>query len=541
MRKKAVWIVLCVFLLLNLFDAIENFGWQSVDLPPFRFFLFSLWVAVRNTITYSLLPLALVLICGRSSRWILIPLFIVCFAVECAAIYTRRVFGGELSDMWLQLLDNTNLSEIVNFVSMSFSALTSCCVFFIIAISIGVSWMLFTARYPKVTRRTVLTGGICLLPFFVLNCVLMNWHFGVAQVEYARFAVASFVSYGRWEGVRRACANLNLPSIQIGKSELLPDVVIVIGESATRSNWHLYGYPRETTPRMSAMKDDGCLAVFDVVGTQPDTAGSLSLLLTDVTFDKLKEGNWTLAGVYNKAGYRCVLISQQYSISDTTSTLYRIFNGCEKRISVAHEYGQRVYDAQVIPLLEKELMTSDERPNLIFIHLSGMHYPVQNVVPETENYFSDNVEPDVLKEYDAEGRDRINRYDNAILYEDKVLGGIIDLLDSCNRTNVCFFVSDHGESPRASGWRNFNDEDVYAVPAIAWFSELYRNNYPDTVDMFKRAMGKRLQQDQITHTLLELGRLKTEFSDNSNYNFLLENYKPRSPRVVNKGRMIYKE
>lgn len=539
--KNAGWIVFGVFFALNAFDGFLNFGWQSVDLPPVGFFMFSLWVAVRNTVTYSLLPLALVFICGRFSRWVLIPLFIVCFFIECAAIYTRRTFGAELSDMWLQLLENTNLSEVINFISMSSSVLTVSSFIGVVIICIGVSWMLFTVKYPKITRMTLMKGLACLLPFFIFNCVLINWHFGVAQLEYTKFAVSSFVSYSRWEGVRRACANLNLPSVQMEKSKAPPDVVIVLGESATRSNWSLYGYPRKTTPRINALRDEGNLVIFDVVGTQPDTAGSLSLLLTDVMFDKLKEGNWTLAGVYNKAGYRCILISQQYSIKDTTSTLYRIFNGCEKRISVAHEFGRRVYDESVISLLEKELRLSDGRPNLIFIHLSGMHYPVQNVVPETENYFSDSVEPDVLKGYDAEGRDRINRYDNAILYEDKVLGGIIDLLDSSNRTNVCFFVSDHGESPRGSGWRIFEDKDVYSVPAIAWFSELYKNNYPDTVEKFKVSTGKRLQQDQITHGLLELGRLKTEFSGNSKYNFLLDNYKPRSPRVINKGRMIYEE
>ena len=537
---NAFLVVLVLFTFLNIFDAVLSFGGQAVDLPPLKFYLYSCWVAIRNVVGHTLLATSLVFILGRYSRWILIPLFVICVFIESAAVYTWYVFHASLGEIWIELVRNTSFSEIQGFLSMSVNLWSISLIIVLCAILALFMYLVFTARYPQVSKRSILVGMLCCLPFFVLNCLLMNWHFGMAQTWYTSFVISTVQSSTRMNGVYQAFRNEDLPLVRI--KDNAPDVIIVLGESASSKDWHLYGYPRLTTPYMDELSAAGKLVTYrDVVGVHPDTVGALSLLLTDVSFDNLETGNWTLAGVYAKAGYRCVLISQQYSVTDRTSTLCRIFNGCEKRLSVFHENGDvKAFDEKTIPLLEGELNAIDDRPNLIFIHLAGMHYPVQNVIPDGEAYFSDDVDADVLQGKDAGMRDRINRYDNAIRYEDKVLGGIIDVLAKRKRAIAFFFISDHGESPRAEGWRDFHDEDVYCLPAIFWFSDEYRKMFPERVLAFEKVAQRPIQSDEMTHGLLELGCIQSKFSHDSKVNFLCEGFKGRHPRLIDKGRIKLK-
>lgn len=540
MRKASV-VAFVSFFALHAFDAWLDFGWQAVDLPPARFFLFSCWVAVRNTVAYTFLFTAPVFLLGRRSRWVVVPSFAFCVIVEAAVVWTGRTFHASLGDIWFDILENTNAAEIAGFLSMASGVGTVCGAAAVAAAVALFGFLMFKAEYPAVSKRTVAIGIGCLLPFLVLNCALMNWHFGVAQTRYSHFCVATAVSWERGSGVRSACKNRSLP-VRIDRAAAdAPDVVIVLGESSTRRDWHLYGYPRSTTPCLDALAGSGNLVVLeDVVGSEPDTVGALSLLLTDVSFDDRRTGHWTLAEVYRKAGFRCSLISQQCGPSDDASTLFRIFNGCERRFSVGVELGvAKAFDGETIPLLERELASGDGRPGLVFVHLAGMHYPVQGVNPPEDDYFSDETEPDALAGMDERTRDRVNRYDNAIRYEDKVLGGMVAAVSRLNRPTALFFISDHGESPRAPSWRDFRNEDVYMVPAFVWFSDEYIRKFPSTVQKFRRAASRPVQPDELTHALLDLGRIGTEFAEDSRRNFLHEDFRGRSPRMIDKGRLLF--
>lgn len=345
-------------------------------------------------------------------------------------------------------------------------------------------------------------------------------------------------------GINQACENRGLPQklgVGIDAADM-PDGVFVLGESSTRNNWHLYGYPRQTTPRMDALCGSGEAVKFDdVVGVQPVTVEALALLLTDVSFDDKAQGNWTLAEAYRRAGYRCVLISNQYSWGDKTSTLYKIFNGCEKRTSPRIEFGENGYDEKLAAILDKELQNDDGRPTIAFLHLAGIHYPVrpEQVHPPEETYFNDGIDEEFMKQFSPRVRDRLNRYDDGILYEDKVLGMVVDVLMRRNRPSFMFFISDHGESPRAETWRSYVDTDVYELPALLWMSPSYSSHFPQMAKRIAKASSRRMQSDEMTYGLLELGFIQDMPKQSGNMNFLSEEFTGRSPRFIDKGRSIY--
>ena len=542
-KVNAVAFVAVSFGLINLFEVISHFGGQAVDLTPGWFMTFSIWVAVRNFVSFTCLPVAAVYVLGRHSRLLLIFGFAFVLLVDAGTIYIERTYHASLADEWLPLLLNTNLEEAISFLKLTFTTCFTWIFIVLMVLFLLFVRMLWKATYPSVGRRSFLKSVWLVGVFVVLICLTMNFHFGIGQMTYSSFVLSSIKSWTEGQGVRDACLSMKLPKTLSVESEIRPDCVIVLGESSTRNSWHLYGYSRHTTPRLDQIcgPNGGGVAFTDVVGTQPATDRALALLLTDVSFDKQLVGNWTLAEVYRRAGYRCVLISHQWGGANDLSSLYRIFNGCEKRISVrkATKGKQRTFDEDVIPLLERELETS-EKPSMIFVHLGGMHYPVQDVIPENEKHFTDEIEGACIKKMSARNRDRNNRYDDAILYEDKVLGGLVDVLRKRNRPSCLMFISDHGESPRANEWRDFHSPEVYEVPMFIWLSPEYWKMFPNVAGAIVGVKDNPIQSDELSHGLIHLGLISGFPNWDERKDFLSPNFKGRNPRVIDKGRLVYK-
>ena len=523
------------------FDQFSRFGWQAVDLPPVKFFFFSLGVSLRNVFCYTLLISSSVFVLGCWARWFLVPLLWYMVLIEGATIYTSKIFHASLGEIWMPLLENTSWGELSRFIGMTVGIVPVVFLVVVFTVLVLLSRLLWRLHYPRRSCRSLIIGGCCILPFVVIHLVIMNWHWGIAQTHASNFPIISYLSYLRQTGVNAACKNINLPQTIGTEVEFsqLPNAVIVLGESATRNNWHLYGYPRSTTPSMDALCASGeAVCVKNVISAQPDTVSSLSVLLTDVSEVDRMHGNWTLAEVYRRAGYRCVLISNQYSWGDSSSTLYRLFNGCEKRYSLSREFGDGVFDEKVVTLLQRELEVKDERPVAMFIHLGGMHYPVQHVIPDSEAFFTDAIEAQHMMEMSVEQRDRFNRYDDAIRYEDKVLGMIVEELSRTRRASFMFFISDHGESPRSKNWRNFEDVDVYEVPCIVWFSNEYRLCHAPLYDAVQQASCKPFTNDELTYGIVALGRIVCPDGKESSFS---PRFQPRTPRYINKGRILYNE
>lgn len=541
-KVNAAVVVAFAFGLVNLYEVVDKFGGQAVDLSPGLFLAFSIWVAVRNFVSFTCLPVSAVFLFGKHSRWLLIPSFIYVLLVDAGTVYIGRTYHASLASEWLPLLLNTNFDESISFIKLTFTAGFTVGFIAFVAIAVAFSWALWRADYPSPGWRSLRTGALLTSVFVVLICLTMNFNFGIGQMTYSSFVLTSIKSWTEGRGIREACLSAKLPKELPTDSKTLPDCVTVLGESATRNSWHLYGYERHTTPRIDEIcgSGGGGVAFSDVVGTQPATDRALALLLTDVSFDNQLVGSWTLAEVYKRAGYRCVLISHQWGGSSDSSTLDWIFNGCEKRISVQRATGgkRRTFDEDAIPLLEKELKDTT-RPNMIFIHLAGMHYPVQDVIPECERHFADDVEGECISEMSARNRDRNNRYDDAILYEDKVLGGLVDVLRKRNRPSCLMFISDHGESPRAMGWRDFHDREVYEVPMFIWLSPEYKALFPDVEKAIVRAKDKPVQSDELSHGLVRLGLISKLPNWDARKDFLSPEFVGRNPRKIDKGRLVY--
>lgn len=475
------WPTLVFFGVLFLFDAVESFGYDGTTEGYLRPAL----ELVRNVTTYTLLVASLAYFLGRAARWVLVPLF--AWSVSCTmiCIYTERVYHVALSDVWLQALRDASGEEIVRTLELNLTPGVLAGAAAVVMLIALYAVLVFRSPSVSLSGRSRLAIGFALaLPFLVLNGLCMYRFKGFAQMRATGFPICTYISWRDNRGAQRAFANAGLPE-RIPSAvpvDELPDLMVVIGESSTRTHWHLYGYGRDTTPRMDARAAKDEISVLrGVTCAKPNTGPALVHLLTDCEAANPAKGSWTLPELLRRVGYQTRLVSNQVDLPRQDS--YQVFNGCARRCYL-HEVlpaGTANFDELMLPYVVAAFDGTNGAPTAVFVHLSGMHFPVEDCYPASAAHFS--------------GTDRTSRYDNATRYQDRVLDELLKIV-SCRKRWLFLYVSDHGETPSSDVWRDFRDPDAYAIPAI--------------VAPARPGLPEDLRQDELTELVLQLAGVRAK-------------------------------
>lgn len=305
--------------------------------------------------------------------------------------------------------------------------------------------------------------------------------------------------------------------------------VFVIGESTSRFNWSLYGYPRKTTPVLDSLRDD--LVVFkDVISAGGSTVPSMERMLTDATMrDRsafLREPDMLLLA--QAAGYKVFWLSNQ-----NDRRISRLFaQTADKSVFINRGDGESVpLDEELLPAYKTAL--ADPAPRkLIILHPMGSHPKYDRRVPEGFNAFID-VKDEVEDKMEELGRVFLVRsarasYDNAMLYQDGWLASLLDALrESAKKTGGSarfFYVSDHAQE--VGHTRDFIGHDAvsfvgYSVPMFYWQNEPFPQEEKTLIE------GRAYQTDQLMHTLLPLMFIRTNFDRPEDDIFDIERFAPQ--------------
>jgi heptose-I-phosphate ethanolaminephosphotransferase len=255
--------------------------------------------------------------------------------------------------------------------------------------------------------------------------------------------------------------------------------VVLIGESTSICHMSLYGYHRETTPRMDACRDE--LDVYtDVVPPDTHTYGVLQKALTFANHEhpEYYMEKPSLVEVFNSAGYETYWISNQPFLGKWGASYGVIAS------ESAHTYDlstSKQHDEIVLPTLKEILNDGITKNKIIFIHLLGNHHAYISRYPDEFDHFNhkrDNDLDDLGFRNDLMKK-TIDEYDNATLYGDFVYESALNELRKLNCSSYLLFFSDHGEeiyeTRNASGHFMKN---VYPcqcqVPFVLWRSEKYK-------------------------------------------------------------------
>ena len=303
--------------------------------------------------------------------------------------------------------------------------------------------------------------------------------------------------------------------------------VIVIGESATRNRWSLYGYERKTNPYLDSRKSSLCV-FSDLVAPNHMTTGCLRYFLSTAT--KEDEGcRYLLPSVCKRAGYECSLLSNQPHWGRNDGTEVVLFSACDRRIWLEDTFGQwsrdkHRYDSLLLPYIQCEVVSTKGNKVLI-VHPAGSHFEYDDRYPVESAVFgldaNGKMKPDIT---------RADHYDNSTVYSDYILNEIIKQLELRGGDSLLLYLSDHGESPRGGKNRFVQDRDVWEIPMFAWFSDGYRAHYPDVVESMYKAREKPLVSDQLLFGVTRLLRIEGVPGYTEGADFLSDAFVPRKKR-----------
>lgn len=294
--------------------------------------------------------------------------------------------------------------------------------------------------------------------------------------------------------------------------------IIIISESQNRIHFSLYGYDKITTPFLDSIKKE--LYVFNNVDApHVYTNASIEKIITfSDNYNKLKGYEaGDLIRFFQDAGFKTYWLSNQYFLGPHESLYSAIAFRADKTVFLNKLSGQFLETAKSDgALIEpfKEALSDNVTKKLIILHFMGSHAPFEARYPKGFGSFDYKLGLADLTGGISKQKD-IATYNNSIEYTDSILKEIINLLKNDNSESFLLFLSDHGTDvydtfpdkilPRS---HSFLVPALVEIPFFIWFSDKYKENYKNVVSRTAKSLDRPYQADRVTHTILDLARLK---------------------------------
>ncbi len=212
-------------------------------------------------------------------------------------------------------------------------------------------------------------------------------------------------------------------------------MVLVIGESARRENFSLYGYERNTNPLLT---NDG-VKTYIANASATSTTQAVKAILDHKRVKELYE---ILPNYMYRNGVDVVWRTTNWGEPPLHIEKYR--NASKLKTQYPDADGR--YDGILLEGLSEEIAASTNNKLLVVIHTSTSHGPTYNkkYPAEFEVFTPVCTTVEMAK---ADRGELINAYDNTILYTDYLLHSVIEVLRTVeDRYCAMIYISDHGES-----------------------------------------------------------------------------------------------
>lgn len=290
--------------------------------------------------------------------------------------------------------------------------------------------------------------------------------------------------------------------------------VMVIGETSRADNWALYGYDRNTNPKLQREEN---LVVFQDAITQSNTTHkSLSIMLSDASAENYHV-IYSRKGVitaFKEAGFKTAFISNQAengSFAEFFSKEADIYKVIRQETSPGVMPNHQ--DQELIPIMNKVIQENSE--NLfIVLHSYGSHFNYSERYSEEFSIFK----PDqVTKVGKKERNTLINAYDNSILSTDSFLQQVIESLKETEACSSLFYSSDHGEDifdDERNRFLHASPSPTYyqlKIPMLFWYSTNYESVFPNKVKAIQENKTHAITTNAIFHTLLDMAAIETKY------------------------------
>lgn len=305
-----------------------------------------------------------------------------------------------------------------------------------------------------------------------------------------------------------------LPDMNSVRSRhLANDVILVIGESASRDNLSVYGYPLATSPQMDRRADS--LFVFtNVISSSAYTLQSIENMMT-FRPDNAAGSQWhefpRVIDLFNQAGYRTYWLSNQERTGWWASSLGALSSTAKTVRYIGMEYqddamlANTTLDELLLPPA-RDAMADSAANRMIVLHLMGSHWTYSERFPaERAKFDADSV----LQKLKAPWLNRekagiVADYANSIAYTDSIWGELAGMIEHRTEPSLLIYLSDHGENVFDDRDFRGRDEAHVRIPFVILANGAYRDRNPQIVRMMAEATGRPFSSAALVQALMTL-------------------------------------
>lgn len=521
----------------------RNFSWRSLVYAILYFCYFSCalqlyialsghanFIGLRDSIIYSMIWLVPILFFPNITKKFATIYGIIVGGLSLISIGYFTIYRQEFSQSVFFVMAESNYNESHEFISQYLSI--KLVAVLLIYILVGVFlWFKVKPVYVKNMTKwlvSIIIVVYALMPLFISVAIKKTSFERATQHLLSRMEttvpwqlLSSYIAY------RSQLSNMDkiLNHLEtLPKFENLTDangntprtLVLVIGESTTRSRMGIYGYDRDTTPLIEQFKKDNpdFLAFNDVVSSRPYTIEILqqALTLADEQHPDLYLSKPSLIHLMKQAGYKTFWITNQQTMTKRNTMLTMFSKQADEQFYMNNDRNQssRQYDSSVFEPF-KNVLNDPAEKKFIVIHLLGTHMKYELRYPEGEEYqrFKDktgvnfDLDNDKLKVY--------NSYDNAVAFNDFVTTELFKLFKNSDPNGFILYFSDHGEevyqtAPHDVLGRNEKapTRAMYTVPFMLWQSPKWLMSHPNH---FESYVNRKFSTQDLIHTWSDLAGL----------------------------------
>ncbi len=535
------WITAIGVMLINgnyflpLFSLIIVITFQKAEL------LYTPILSWEQHLLFSALSISTVIICslvismisrgiwGRilSTIAVVLLLIIVLF-VPISVIGFNVLFEGVMSKYdWFAILQ-TDLREVFEFVSVF--APKDLIIKTVLVVVLLILTIFFSGRNSSWSKFTqwsmVAVSALVILAYVSSSNVLMKSYFAVSEYYHDLTCLEEQISK------RKDIIN----KINANKSSADEIYVVIIGESANRNHFSLYGYPRITTPLLDArFKDNDLIRFEQSYSCGVSTIGALQYALTQATLEKgTPSESPTIMEVLNATNFQTYWIHNG-STSIRSNLVNLIGEQAGYRDHLSSVYG--LEDGKLLFEVDKILSAKSTSNKMIFLKTQGSHVDYCQRLPKGEEWVFKDKEFDrwlIPEKYKTTHISAAsNCYDGSIKYTDYFINEIITKIQNTGKVGAVIYFSDHGEEI-VEGTAHMGKKPTYgvfAIPMVIWFSDNYKKKYKEKYNNTVYNAKKIFINDSIFDSVLGISGVGFNGVDRKN---------DISSNLFQSGRYIYR-
>lgn len=529
------------FLMFLLCNALSN-AYKNSDLLSFsKGFLGAFLIGFVVYYAAALIPKRPL---QRLLEWLFIGSGII-FSV--AEIFTLFMFKMPFSKGLIDTLLATNSSETMAFVK-SYSNYLFYYAFILIALLIAIKTIRFRAFVPGVIASvlglSILTIGSVRHVKYLTNsdAILKRSLRSLSLARGFYFAYLSLSDRPQAMKFYSFFNNLYLPSDYLSSTGDVSNVVLVIGESASRNFMQLYGYNAPNNPLLSELaneRESNNLFVFsDTISKEAHTSEVFESLLNYSNAETNKP--WyhyhNMIDIFKRSHYETFWLEKQ--IIDQWGITQNLFsNRSKNRYYILGNYG--AYDEELAKFYTKNVQSRLKSKNFIVFHLIGSHSWYADRFPKSFAKFKPN-DLDFSNLHASSDRDKqiVTDYVNSLYYNDAVLNGIFNLFK--DKDAIVFYLSDHAQDMFESGstYGHRCSKAGLEIPFMIYVSDIFKEKHLKKVKLIKNALNKPFMSDDLIHSLLPLVGIHTKDEVESK-NLFSPKFDAQRKRIVCWGSMDY--